>query len=277
MDGQMRPWREANIHVLSHGLHYASSIFEGTRAYHGRAFKLREHMERLALSGRILGFELPYNLEELILATEATLRENNVTDGYLRHVAWRGAEQIGISAQKTLIHVAIAAWEWPSYFTPEQRARGLRLTTSQWRRPAPDTAPCHAKAAGLYMICTHSKHAAENAGYDDALMLDYRGQIAEATGANIFLIRDQQIHTPIPDCFLNGITRQTVIGLARELGYEVIERAIWPHELNSFDECFLTGTAAEITPVGKIDAATFQIGPASVQLGEAYSKLVRQV
>lgn len=276
-NGEMVPWREAKVHVLTHALHYGSSVFEGTRAYNGRAFKIKEHMDRLVFSGRTLGFELPYDVAELIKATADTLKENNITDGYLRHIAWRGPEQIGISAQRTKIHVAIAAWEWPSYFTPEQRAKGLRLRTSEWRRPAPNTAPCFAKAAGLYMICTHSKHAAEAAGYDDALMLDWRGLVAEATGANIFLVKNQEIHTPTPDCFLNGITRQTVIQLAGQLGYQIIERAIWPHELGEFDECFLTGTAAELTPVGQIDNVTFQVGPASLQLVEAYSKLVRQI
>ena len=230
-NGALIPWRESKLHVLSHGLHYASCVFEGERVYNGEVFKLREHTQRLIDSGRELGFEIPYSLAELEQATRETVAAQGYADAYVRPVAWRGSEMMGVSAQDTKINVAIAVWEWPSYFSPEARMRGIRLTTSTWRRPAPDTAPVHAKAAGLYMICTLSKHAAEAEGFDDALMLDYRGRIAESTGANIFLVQDGKIHTPTPDCFLDGITRRTVIGLAKKRNFEVIERAIMPDEL----------------------------------------------
>ncbi len=274
-NGKLVPWRDCNIHVLTHGLHYASCVFEGERVYNGQVFKLREHTQRLIDSGRELGFKIPYTLEELEKATRDTVEAQGFKDAYVRPVAWRGSEMMGVSAQQTRINVAIAVWEWPSYFSPEARMRGIRLTRSQWRRPAPDTAPVHAKAAGLYMICTLSKHAAEAQGFDDALMLDYRGQIAESTGANIFLVQEGRIHTPTPDCFLNGITRQTVIGLARKRGYEVIERAIMPEELAKTDEIFVTGTAAEVTPVGQIDEHNFQVGPVTRNLLADYEALVR--
>ena len=257
MDGSLRPWRDAKIHVLTHGLHYASAVFEGERAYGGKVFKLREHSERLLNSARLLGFEIPMTLEEVEAATMATLKANNLSDAYVRPIAWRGPEQMGVSAQASKIHVAIATWNWGTYFTPEARMRGIRLKTSEWRRPAPNTAPTASKAAGLYMICTMSKHAAEAQGYEDALMLDWRGQIAEATGANIFLAIDGELHTPTPDCFLNGITRQAVIGMARGRQIKIVERAIMPNELGRAQEVFLTGTAAEITPVGEIDQYRF--------------------
>src|SRR5215472_6752713 len=228
MDGSLRPWREAKIHVLTHGLHYASAVFEGERAYGGKVFKLREHSERLLNSARLLGFEIPMTLEEVEAATMATLKANNFSDAYVRPIAWRGPEQMGVAAQATKIHVAIATWNWGTYFTPEARMRGIRLKTSEWRRPAPDTAPTASKAAGLYMICTMSKHAAEAQGYADALMLDWRGQIAEATGANVFLGIGGELHTPTPDCFLDGITRKTIIDLARKRGIKVTERAVMP-------------------------------------------------
>jgi len=274
-NGALVPWRDSRLHVLSHGLHYASCVFEGERVYNGEIFKLREHTQRLIDSGKELGFEIPYSLEELEQATRDTVASQGFADAYVRPVAWRGSEMMGVSAQETKINVAIAVWEWPSYFSPEARMRGIRLTTSKWRRPAPDTAPVHAKAAGLYMICTLSKHDAEAKGYDDALMLDYRGRIAESTGANIFLIQDGKIHTPTPDCLLDGITRRTVISIAKKHGYEVIERAIMPEELANTSEIFVTGTAAEVTPVGEIDDYKFEVGTITRTLLEDYDALVR--
>jgi branched-chain amino acid aminotransferase len=274
-NGALVPWRDSKLHVLSHGLHYASCVFEGERVYNGEVFKLREHTERLINSGKELGFEIPYSLDELEQATRDTIASQGYADAYVRPVAWRGSEMMGVSAQETRINVAIAVWEWPSYFSPEARMRGIRLCTSKWRRPAPDTAPVHAKAAGLYMICTLSKHEAEAKGYDDALMLDYRGQIAESTGANIFLIQDGKIHTPTPDCFLDGITRRTVIGIAKKHDYEVIERPIMPEELADTSEIFVTGTAAEVTPVGEIDDYKFEVGTITRTLLADYDALVR--
>lgn len=274
-NGALVPWKDSRLHVLSHGLHYASCVFEGERVYNGEIFKLREHTQRLIDSGKELGFEIPYSLEELEQATRDTVASQGFADAYVRPVAWRGSEMMGVSAQETKINVAIAVWEWPSYFSPEARMRGIRLTTSKWRRPAPETAPVHAKAAGLYMICTLSKHDAEAKGYDDALMLDYRGQIAESTGANIFLIQNGKIHTPTPDCFLDGITRRTVIGIAKKHGYEVIERAIMPEELAQTSEIFVTGTAAEVTPVSEIDDHKFGVGTITRTLLEDYDALVR--
>ena len=274
-DGELIPWRDSQLHVLSHGLHYGSCVFEGERVYGGEVFKLREHTQRLIESATALGIELPYSLDELERATRETVAAQGFADAYVRPVAWRGSEMMGVSAQDTKIHVAIAVWEWPSYFAPEARTRGIKLKTSQWRRPSPDMAPVHAKASGLYMICTLSKHAAEAEGFDDALMLDWRGQVAETTGANIFLVRGGKIHTPLPDCFLDGITRQTVIGLARKRDIEVVERAIMPRELTDADEVFVTGTAAEVTPVGRIDDYHMQVGSISRTLLEDYEKLVR--
>jgi branched-chain amino acid aminotransferase len=270
-NGEMVNWRDANVHILTHGLHYASSVFEGDRAYGGKIFKLTEHSVRLKKSAEILGFEIPYSVEEIDEACRETLRINNIVDGYIRPVAWRGSEMMGISAQKNKINLAVAAWQWPSYFSPEARAKGISLKTSKWRRPAAESAPVHAKAAGLYMICTLSKHAAEQDGFEDALMLDYRGHVAEATGANIFMtFGDGKLHTPTPDCFLNGITRQTVIELAKEHGIEVIERTIMPEELAKAEQVFLTGTAAEVTPVGRIDEHTYSVGDITNTLMEAY-------
>ncbi|QDG76484.1 branched-chain amino acid aminotransferase [Labrenzia sp. PHM005] len=274
-DGTFVPWSDAKLHVLSHGLHYGSSVFEGERAYGGRIFKSEEHTERLLASGRELGFEIPWTAEQINAAKEETLARMNLTDAYLRPVAWRGSEMMGISAQKNTIHLAIAAWEWPSYFAPEERLKGIRLDMADYRRPDPKTAPFKAKAAGLYMICTISKHAAEAKGYTDALMLDWRGQVAEATGANVFFIKDGKIHTPTPDCFLNGITRQTVIGLARDRGIEVVERVIMPDELSSFEQCFVTGTAAEVTPVSEIAGNNYEVGEIIKTLMEDYDAAVR--
>jgi len=274
-DGAFVPWSEAKLHVLSHGLHYGSSVFEGERAYGGRIFKSEEHTERLLASAQMLGFDIPWTGEQINAAKEETLARMNLTDAYIRPVAWRGSEMMGISAQKNTIHLAIAAWEWPSYFKPEERLKGIRLDMAEYRRPDPQTAPYKAKAAGLYMICTISKHAAEAKGYTDALMLDWRGHVAEATGANVFFIKDGKIHTPTPDCFLDGITRRTVIGLARDRGIEVIERTILPDELQGFEQCFVTGTAAEVTPVSEIDGKTFEVGEIIKTLMEDYDAAVR--
>ncbi|MFZ3235586.1 MAG: branched-chain amino acid aminotransferase [Stellaceae bacterium] len=251
-DGRLLPWREAKLHVLSHGLHYASCVFEGERVYGGSVFRLDDHNERLLNSAKILGFEVPAGMDDLAAATQQVITSNNILEGYVRPIAWRGAEQMGVSAQATKIHLAIAAWDWPAYFSPEARAKGIRVKWAPWARPAPHTAPTQAKAAGLYMICTMSKHDAEAAGCDDALMLDWRGRLAEGTGANLFLVINGELHTPTPDCFLNGLTRQTVIGLAKKRGIKVVERAIMPEELAKADEMFLTGSAAEVTPVGEI-------------------------
>ena len=277
-NGKMIPWRDANVHVLTHGLHYASSVFEGERAYAGNIFKLQQHTERLFFSANQLGFEIPYSIEQINQACIETSKANNIVDGYLRPVAWRGSEMMGVSAQDSRINVAIAAWAWPSYFAPESKMKGIKLQTSKWKRPSPETEPVHAKAAGLYMICTLSKHEAEKNGYDDSLMLDYRGRIAEATGANVFMVRgDDKLHTPTPDCFLDGITRQTVIELANTRGIKVIERAIMPEELANATEVFLTGTAAEVTPVGAIDGHTFNVGNISMWMMEDYDKAVGNV
>jgi branched-chain amino acid aminotransferase len=276
LDGQFVPWREAKVHVLTHGLHYASAVFEGQRMYNGEIFALTAHSERLIRSAEILDMEIPFTVAEIDEACKQTCAKNGLTDAYIRPIAWRGSEMIGVSAQQTKIHLAIAVWDWPSYFAPEERAKGIRLTWAKYKRPSPETEPVHAKAAGLYMICTISKHAAEKDGYADAMMLDYRGYVAEATGANAFFVRDGAIHTPTPDCFLNGLTRQTVIKLARARGIEVIERHIRPDELSTFTECFITGSAAEVTPVGEIGEYKFTPGQISLSLAEEYSRLVRR-
>lgn len=274
MNGALIPWTDARVHVLTHGLHYASSVFEGERAYAGAIFKLREHTERLIYSAKELGFEIPYAADEIDAACIETLEANGLVDGYLRPVAWRGSEMMGVSAQNNRINLAIAAWEWPSYFDPEERLKGIRLDMADYRRPSPETAPCHAKAAGLYMICTLSKHAAESKGYADALMLDWRGRVAEATGANVFFVDNGVLHTPEPDCFLDGITRRTVMDLARARGLEIIERAIMPEEMENFSECFITGTAAEVTPVSEIGPYKFTPGDISINLLNDYLALV---
>ena len=275
-DGELIPWRDANVHVLTHGLHYASSVFEGERVYSGNIFKTVEHTERLHKSAATLDFEIPFSVEEIEAAKRQTIDSMGITEGYIRPVAWRGSEMMGVSAQQNKIHLAIAAWEWPSYFDPEAKMKGINLAMSDWRRPDPATAPVYAKAAGLYMICTLSKHKAEKEGYHDALMLDYRGLVAEATGANVFfLMKDGRLHTPTPDCFLDGITRRTVIALAKGKGFEVVERQIKPEEMADAEECFLTGTAAEVTPVGRIGDYTFTPGEACRTLSEAYDALVR--
>ncbi|QPB18300.1 branched-chain amino acid aminotransferase [Rhizobium sp. 007] len=273
-NGEFVPWKDAKVHMLTHGLHYASAVFEGERAYGGRVFKLTEHNQRLHNSAEILGFKVPYSVEELDAATIELLKRQGFSEAYVRPIAWRGSEMMGISAQSNRINVAIAIWQWGSYFNPAEKLKGIRLDIAEYRRPDPKTAPSSSKAAGLYMICTISKHAAEAKGYADAMMLDYRGQVAEATGANIFFVKDGVIHTPLPDCFLNGITRQTVIELAKRRGYPVVERAIQPEELSGFSECFLTGSAAEVTPVSEIGPYKFTPATISETLMNDYMKEV---
>jgi branched-chain amino acid aminotransferase len=275
MDGRLVEWRQAKVHVLTHAMHYASSVFEGERAYGGVIFKSAKHSQRLKESGRILDFEIPASAAEIDAAKALVLARNNLRDAYVRAVAWRGSEMMGVAAQNNKIHLAIAAWEWPSYFDPAQRMNGIRLDIAEYRRPDPATAPSRAKAAGLYMICTISKHRAERRGFADALMLDWQGRVAECTGANVFFVREGAIHTPIADCFLDGITRQTVIELARRRGLEVAERRIMPEELVSFSECFITGTAAEITPVGEIGGRVYSPGAITSALIDDYSAEVR--
>ena len=275
-DGNLVDWKDAKLHVLTHGLHYASSVFEGERSYSGRIFKLHEHTERLLYSASELDFEIPYSIDEIKQASYLTLEKNNLVDAYIRPIAWRGAETVGVSAQNTKIHFAIAVWEWPSYFSPEDKLKGIRLTVSNWKRPSPDTIPCKAKAAGLYMICTLAKHKAEANGYADALMLDTDNKIAEATGANIFFISKGEIHTPIPDSFLDGITRRTVIEIAKSKNIKVHERKISPNELSDFEGCFLTGTAAEVTPVSQIDKNNYKVCETILELSSSYDSLVRK-
>lgn len=274
-DGKLVPGPEAKIHVLTHGLHYASCVFEGERAYGGRIFKSTEHSERLKNSANILDFDIPYSVAEIDAAKQLVLEKNGMKDAYVRPIAWRGSEQLGVSAQHNAIHLAIATWEWPSYFDPAQRLKGIKLDLAEYRRPDPKTAPCLAKAAGLYMICTVSKHRAERRGYADAMMLDWQGRVAECTGANIFFVKDGKIHTPVADCFLDGITRRTVIELAKRRGFEVIERRILPEELSSFSECFITGTAAEVTAVSEIADWTFNPGGITKQLMDDYTAEVQ--
>ena len=274
-DGGFTPWRDATLHVLSHGLHYASCVFEGERVYGGKIYKLTEHTERLHLSAELMGFEIPYPVAEIDAACDEVVARNAIEDGYVRPFAWRGSEMMAVSAQQTTIHVAIAAWPWPAYFGDEARTRGIKLAFGAYRRPGPDTAPTGSKAAGLYMICTLSKHKAEAEGYHDALMLDWRGRVAESTGANFFMAQDGVLHTPTPDCFLDGITRRTVIGLAKARGIETVERVIMPEELGAADEAFLTGTAAEVTPIAEIGPHHYQVGPITRTLMEDYAKEVR--
>lgn len=274
-DGRLVPWREATTHVLTHGLHYASSIFEGQRIYRGRIYKLAEHTERLFESARIMDMAIPYTEDEINAACLEVARVQGLENGYMRPVVFRGSEMMSVAAPQSKIHVAIAAWPWPSYFSPEEKLKGIRLTVSEWRRPAPDTAPTKAKAAGLYMICTISKHAAEQQGFADALMYDYRGFVAEATGANVFFAKDGALHTPIPDCFLDGITRRSVMALARQRQIPVVERHIEPEEMAGFDECFLTGTAAEVTPVSQVGPYNFRPGRMCETMMEDYANDVR--
>jgi branched-chain amino acid aminotransferase len=274
-DGKLIDWRDAKVHVLTHALHYASCVFEGERVYGGTVFKLTEHSQRLADSAKVLGFELPYTVQEIDDATRAVVEANGIVDGYVRPLAWRGSEMMGVSAQANKIHVAMACWLWPSYFSPEAKLKGLRLAIADWKRPSPETAPTSSKAAGLYMICTLSKHKAEQAGFDDALMFDYRGQVAEATGANVFFVKDGTLHTPKPDCFLDGITRRTVIDIAKKHQIDVVERAIMPAEMEGFEQAFLTGTAAEVTPLREIGPYNFEVGTITRTLMHTYDDLVR--
>jgi len=274
-DGKLVPWKDAKLHVLSHGLHYASCVFEGERAYGGEIFKCTEHSERLRESAHWLDFEIPYSVGEIDAAKRLVLEKNGQREAYVRPVAWRGSEMMAVSAQNTTIHLAIGTWEWPSYFDPAQRLKGIRLDLADYRRPDPATIPAKAKAAGLYMICTISKHKAERKGYADAMMLDWRGQVAECTGANIFFVKDGKIHTPTPDCFLDGITRKTVIELARRRGIEVVERRIMPDELDGFSECFITGTAAEVTAVSEIARWRFTPSAITQRLMDDYTAEVQ--
>ena len=273
-DGKLIPWRDARVHMLTHALHYGSAVFEGEQVYGGKVFKLTAHSQRLIDSGRLLGFDMPYSVDELDGATRDVLATNHISNGYVRPLAWRGSEKISVSAPDSSIHVAIAAWDTLPPYSEKARMRGIRMCTSKWVRPAPNVAPFAAKASGLYVTSTLAKHAAEDAGYDDALMLDYRGQIAEATLANIFLVMDGELHTPVPDCFLNGITRQTVIGLARDAGIKLVERAIMPGELGEASEVFVTGTAVEIQPVRTMDEFHFTAGETTAYIMSAFDGLV---
>jgi branched-chain amino acid aminotransferase len=274
-DGQLVPWESANLHVLSHGLHYASAVFEGERAYGGEIFKCTEHSERLKKSAEYLDFEIPYSVAQIDEAKRLVVKTNGQFDAYVRPIAWRGSEMMGVSAQTSKIHLAIASWEWPSYFDPAQRLKGIRMDVAEFRRPDPATIPCKAKAAGLYMICTISKHKAERKGYADAMMYDWRGFVAECTGANIFFVENGKIHTPTADCFLDGITRRTAIDLAKKRGIEVIERHIKPEEISNFSECFITGTAAEVTPVSEIGQWKFTPAKISQMLMDDYTAAVQ--
>ena len=275
MDGKMVDWREANVHILTHAMHYASSVFEGERAYNGKIFKSREHSERLKRSAEMIDFEIPYTIDEIEAAKAEVLAASGLQDAYVRAVAWRGVgEDMGVASARNPVRLAIAAWEWGAYYG-DAKMKGAKLDISKWKRPSPETIPCHAKAAGLYMICTLSKHAAEAKGCSDAMMFDYRGYVAEATGANIFFVKDGEVHTPKPDCFLNGLTRQTVIGMLEERQVKVHERHIMPEELESFQQCWLTGTAAEVTPVGKIGDYNFEVGELTRGIAQDYEQLVR--
>ncbi|WP_121631401.1 branched-chain amino acid aminotransferase [Tropicibacter alexandrii] len=275
MDGQLVEWRSAQVHVLTHALHYASSVFEGERAYNGKIFLSREHSERLHFSAGELGFQIPYTVDEIEAAKKATLEANGLTDAYVRAVAWRGAgPDMGVASARNPVRLAIAVWAWGNYYG-DAKFKGAKIDIAKWKRPSPETIPVHAKAAGLYMICTHSKHEAEAKGCSDALFMDYRGYVAECTGANIFFVKDGEVHTPKPDCFLNGLTRQTVIRMLKEKGITVHERHIMPEELEGFEQCWLTGTAAEVTPVGQIGDYTFEVGALTRDIAESYEKLVR--
>ena len=275
MDGKMVDWRDANVHILTHAMHYASSVFEGERCYNGKIFKGREHSERLRKSAQYLDFEIPYTVDEIEAAKYEMLKANGWTDAYVRAVAWRGAgPDMGVSAARNPVRLAITGWEWGNYYG-DAKMKGAKLDISKWKRPSPETIPVHAKAAGLYMICTTSKHAAEAKGCSDALFMDYRGYVAEATGANIFFVKDGEVHTPKPDCFLNGITRQTVLQMLAQKGITVHERHIMPEELAGFEQCWLTGTAAEVTPVNQIGDYTFEVGAMARDIAQSYEKLVR--
>ena len=275
MDGKLVPWRDANVHILTHALHYASSVFEGERCYDGRIFRSRDHSERLKKSANMIDFEIPWTVDEIEKVKYDVLKANGWTNAYVRAVAWRGAgEDMGVASARNPVRMAVAAWEWGAYYG-DAKMKGAKLDISKWKRPSPETAPSQAKAAGLYMICTMSKHTAEAKGCSDALMFDYRGYVAEATGANIFFVKDGEVHTPTPDCFLNGLTRQTVIGMLKDRQIKVNERHIMPEELESFEQCWLTGTAAEVTPVGQIGDYNFEVGAITRDIATGYEKLVR--
>ncbi|QMU58780.1 MAG: branched-chain amino acid aminotransferase [Boseongicola sp.] len=275
MDGKMQPWRDANVHILTHAMHYASAVFEGERAYNGNIFESRKHSERLHYSAGELDFQIPWTVDEMEAAKQEVLTANGHTDAYVRAIAWRGVgEDMGVASARNPVRLAIAAWKWGAYYG-DAKMKGAKLDIAKWKRPSPETIPSHAKAAGLYMICTLSKHAAEAKGCSDAMMFDYRGYVAEATGANIFFVKDGEVHTPKPDCFLNGITRQTVVGMLKQRQIKVHERHIEPGELEGFEQCWLTGTAAEVTPVGKIGDYNFEVGALARDMSEGYEKLVR--
>jgi len=276
MDGDLVEWRSAKVHLLTHALHYGSAVFEGERAYGGRIFKSEQHSQRLLDSGKAMDIPIPYTVDEIEQAKAATLHANNMNDdAYIRVLCWRGSGlDMGVASARNPVHMAVATWAWGAYYG-DAKYNGAKLDISKWKRPSPETIPCHAKASGLYMICTMSKHAAEAKGCSDSLMMDYRGYVAEATGANVFFVRDGAVHTPTPDCFLNGITRQTVIGLLRDKGIEVIERHIMPDELESFEQCWLTGTAAEVTPVGEIGPYNFEVGALVQDVAKSYEQVVR--
>lgn len=275
LDGKLVEWRDANVHILTHAMHYASSVFEGERAYNGKIFKSREHSERLLKSGELLDMPIPYSVDEIEAAKYAALQANGLTDAYVRAVAWRGAgPDMGVASSRNPVRMAVACWEWGAYYG-DAKMKGAKLDIAKWKRPSPETIPTAAKAAGLYMICTMSKHTAEAKGCSDALFMDYRGYVAEATGANVFFVKDGEVHTPIPDAILNGITRQTVIGMLKDKGITVHERRIMPEELEGFEQCWLTGTAAEVTPVGQIGDYTFEVGALTRDIAESYETLVR--
>ena len=275
MDGKLVDWRDANVHILTHALHYASSVFEGERCYNGKIFKSREHSERLLKSGELIDMQIPYSVDQIEAAKEAVLKANGLTDAYVRAVAWRGAgPDMGVSSARNPVRMAVACWEWGNYYG-DAKMKGAKLDVARWKRPSPETIPTAAKAAGLYMICTMSKHAAEAKGCSDAMFFDWRGYVAEATGANIFFVKNGEVHTPLPDAILNGITRQTVIGMLRAKGVTVHERHILPEELDGFEQCWLTGTAAEVTPVGQIGDWTFEVGDLTREIAADYEKLVR--
>lgn len=275
LDGAMVPWRDANVHLLTHAMHYASSVFEGERCYNGKIFRSREHSERLLKSAEYLDMPIPFTVDEIEKAKEEALKANGLTDAYVRAIAWRAAgEDMGVAAARNQVRLGVAVWEWGNYYG-DAKFKGAKLDISKWKRPSPETIPCFAKAAGLYMICTMSKHEAEAKGCSDALMMDYRGYVAEATGANVFFVRDGEVHTPTPDCFLNGLTRQTVISMLGDRQIKVVERHIEPSEMESFEQCWLTGTAAEVTPVGQIGDYNFEVGALTKMIAEDYEKLVR--
>ena len=275
MDGKLVDWRNAKVHILTHGLHYGSSVFEGERAYNGKIFKSREHSERLLKSGEYMDIPIPYTVDEIEAAKAEVLAASGLQNAYVRALCWRASgEDMGVASARNPVKMAIAVWEWGAYYG-DAKMKGAKLDIAKWKRPSPETIPCFAKASGLYMICTMSKHAAENKGCSDAMMLDYRGYVAEATGANIFFVKDGEVHTPKPDCFLNGITRQTVVGMLEERSIKVNARHIMPEELEGFEQCWLTGTAAEVTPVGQIGDYTFEVGAMTRDIAESYEKLVR--